>query len=118
MRKTTAEEVLARSESVADDAALARSLVVDRFGPEAAAWLVRNQKRPLHKHGAFAVLVPAGHNPKPWFDIAAAFLARRPAWVVSEHLDGKGGRVVRFRWLAWQRHRKGWLVEGVRSYGG
>lgn len=106
MRKVLIEEAVARlvaNDSGDPDTRLARQLMVERFGPECAAWLVRDRKRALRKAGAFDVIVDAGVEPRPWFDIAIDFLRERRDWSVDVQTH-QGLRRFRVRWHAWGRY--------------
>ncbi len=93
-------------EEFTEDAA--RQLMVDRFGPQCAAWLTWGHRKLLHRRGAFDVVVPAVDRlGKPyalpsWFEIAMACLRKRPGWSVDV-LRHRGDRHYRVRWHAWTR---------------
>jgi hypothetical protein len=94
------------------DATLARSLLVDRFGPQCAAWLLG---APWHEGGisrrtafrrrlyTLVVEVPevdrsgAAYEMPMWFSLAIDCLAKRDGWsVVTVRQLGK--RFVRISW--------------------
>ena len=102
MRPALLREVAEKVEALRDadgDTRLARQLLVDTFGPQCAAWLVRKHRAQFHRAGALDVVVPKGVEPKPWFEIAVEFLRARKDWSVDVSTH-RGERVYRFRWHA------------------
>lgn len=87
---------------------LARELMLDRFGPQCASWLVWEHRRWLHRAGQFVVVVPdvdrggAPYQPKPWFGLAVGCLRAREGWSVDV-LRHRGERRYRVRWHGWGR---------------
>jgi hypothetical protein len=77
---------------------LARELMIDRFGPSCAAWLVNRFRRMIHRYGAFRVHLDPKEEVPPWFGIAIQFLARREGWDTARARDAKGNRSWIVRW--------------------
>lgn len=104
MRKEHFEKLAEHLE--ADDAKdVARAMMVDRFGPSCAGWLVFTHRRQIRKAGAFDVVVP--HKDKGeryevpmWFSLAVECLKRRDGWGVQV-LTSRKERRFRVRWHRW-----------------
>jgi len=104
----------------AEDSALARALLVDRFGPRCAAWLVgapwhkdggQQRRAKFHRRGQKDIVVPdvdragAPYELPMWFSLAVAFLQKRKGWGVDV-IRHRGERRYRIKWMGWMRDTK------------
>jgi len=102
------------------DSALARQLMVSRFGPRCAAWLVgapwhkdggSKRRAKFHRRGQTDVVVPdvdragAPLELPMWFSLAIDFLKARKGWSIDV-LRHRGERRYRIKWLGWMRDAK------------
>jgi hypothetical protein len=60
----------------------ATELMVDEFGPQCAAWLVKSQKAKFRRDGTIRLVIQTAEleQVKPWFFLALAYLKRRAQW--------------------------------------
>jgi hypothetical protein len=109
---------------VGDDEALkaqARAMLVERYGPSCAAWLVgeRPRRAKLHRRGQVDVVVPeVDREGKPyempmWFSVAVDYLRGRPGWTVDV-VRHRGERRFRIRWLGWMQRSRAALPDVLR----
>jgi hypothetical protein len=82
-----------------DMRALGAKLMVDRFGPECAAWLVWSQKKAFRRARSVRLVVPKAREAeiKQWFFLALGYLKTRARWSVEE-TAGKQNRVWCVTW--------------------
>ena len=104
MRRTILDRVVEATDPE-DATDVARELMVERFGPPTAAWLVMKHRRHFHARGAFDFVIPVKTTDEDaeklrWFYIAVEFLRRRAGWSV-EVFTHRGERRFRVRWLSW-----------------
>ena len=83
-----------------------RRFLVERDGPKAAAWLVWQHRRALHRTGAIEMRLIAGFPLPAWFSYAIQTLrSRTRSWEVVEFLRGNE-RVWMVMWKGWLRHAR------------
>jgi len=90
--------------SAVDEGAAARSMMVARFGPSCAAWLVGKHRRQIRRTGAVDLHIPWSAELPMWFALAVACLRERAGWDVEEPAPLLLGqrpenRTFRLRWL-------------------
>lgn len=76
----------------------AHDMMLARFGPSCAGWLVWAHRKQFHKRGAVDLKIPDQADVPPWFGYAVAFLRRRQGWAVDT-FSRAGARTYRIRWL-------------------
>ena len=94
----------------------AREMMVSRFGPRCAAWLVgapwypggNARRAKLHRRGQVDVVVPdvdregKTYEMPMWFSLAVTFLKARASWGVAV-IRHRGERRYRIKWHGWMR---------------
>ena len=103
----------------APDKATARRLMVERFGSQCAAWLIKEHRVHLHRRGVLDFHIPK-HRIKEfpmWFSFAVDYLgSREPDYAPNfEVLRAETDKLVvwRIKWRAWKAYRE--IVERMRS---
>lgn len=77
-----------------------REACVLEFGPRCAAWIVRKFRRRLRRTGSVTFRAPVDAEIPDWFEIALAYLERRPErWAVVRRRTESGRSFVLARVL-------------------
>ncbi len=79
---------------------------VEVMSGSAAAWLVWQHRRQLHRAGAVDMKIPKGKREPPWYSAAIGVLRDRKGWRV-EHRVTAFERVYRLVWERWPHRREG-----------
>lgn len=100
MRKKYLEQLeddIAEVSSPDEMTALAREMMIKRFGGQCASWLVWKHKRMIHRNGGIDFVIPKDATSPPWFVYGIEFLKRRKGWSVVVRTDSQRRR-YRVRW--------------------
>lgn len=80
-------------------------LWVKFHGATAAAWLMWQYRKQLHRNGAQDFFVPKNKQSPPWFRVAIETLKRRQNWSVTMVGNASSAnRTYRVRWMAHTRY--------------